>query len=49
MRILLLLLFTFIFNVCLYAQDTNNQDTANNVNNNNVGESAIMQINKFDD
>ena len=50
MRILILLLFTLIFNVCLYAQDTNNQDT--NVNNtaaaNNVGESAIMQINKFD-
>ena len=51
MRILILLLFTFIFNVCLYAQDTNTQN-ANNVNNtaaaNNVGESAIMQINKFD-
>ncbi|WP_300756718.1 LPS-assembly protein LptD [uncultured Brachyspira sp.] len=51
MRILILLLFTLIFNVCLYAQDTNNQTAANNVNNtsaNNVGESAIMQINKFD-
>ena len=51
MRILILLLFTFIFNVCLYAQDTNTQN-ANNVNNtaaaNNLGESAIMQINKFD-
>ncbi|PCG19558.1 LPS-assembly protein LptD [Brachyspira sp. G79] len=51
MRILILLLFTLIFNVCLYAQDTNAQNTNNNVNNtaaNNVGESAIMQVNKFD-
>ncbi len=40
MRILILLLSTLMFNVCLYAQETNADNSA--------GESAIMQINRFD-
>ena len=52
MRIFILLLFTLIFNVCLYAQDTNVDNTIatnnNTISTNNVGESAIMQINRFD-
>ena len=48
MRILILLLFTFIFNVCLYAQETNTNNVNNTIATNNIGESAIMQINRFD-
>ena len=52
MRIFILLLFTLIFNVYLYAQDTNADNTIatnnNTISTNNVGESAIMQINRFD-
>ena len=51
MRIFILLLFTLIFNVLLYAQDTNVNNTIatnNTIPTNNVGESAIMQINRFD-
>ena len=48
MRILILLLFTFIFNVCLYAQDTNTNNVNNTIATNNIGEGAIMQINRFD-
>ena len=51
MRIFILLLFTLIFNVCLYAQDTNadnNIATNNTISTNNIGESAIMRINRFD-
>lgn len=51
MRIFVLLLFTLIFNICLYAQDSNvnnNIATNNSISTNNIGESAIMQINRFD-